>query len=325
MNAAVRPPDLLMPWESSGEDDARFKKLLRRMFIVFAILAIAMPLLPIPEIMQEQPEKDPQHLARVILEKQALPEPKPVIPKPKPKPEPKPEPVKPEPVKPEPVAKIEPVKPVPVKKPELSAEAKLAQARDKAAVAGVLAFQDDLSAMRDSLDLDAMPQTVTSRGEASAAKTERAMITDKAAANSGGINTAELSRDTGGPALSGRQTTQVESGIAETVAKESNGESARLGGRSDDSIRQVMDRNKGSIFAIYNRALRQDPLLEGKLVFEMLINASGTVEEITLLSSDLNDAALTQKILSRIQMIRFEPEDVITTRVNYSFDFLPYS
>ncbi|MEM8660772.1 MAG: energy transducer TonB, partial [Pseudomonadota bacterium] len=280
MNAAVRPPNLLMPWESSGEDDAQFNKLLRRMFIAFAVLAILMPLLPLQEIIAEQPEKDSQHLARVILEKQTLPEPKPVAPKPKPKPTPVP--VKPEPVKPEPVAQVKPVKPVPIKKPELSAEAKLAQARDKAAVAGVLAFQDDLSDMRDSLDLDSMPQTVTSRGEASAAKTERAMITDKAAASSGGINTAELSRDTGGPALSGRQTTQVESGIAETVAKQGNGESARLGGRSDDSIRQVMDRNEGSIFAIYNRALRQEPILEVKLVFEMLINASGTVEEITL-------------------------------------------
>ena len=33
---------------------------------------------------------------------------------------------------------------------------------------------------------------------------------------------------------------------------------------------------------------------------------------------------LTRKILARIRMIRFEAEPVQTTRVNYSFDFLPY-
>ena len=208
----------------------------------------------------------------------------------------------------------------------MSAQAKLAQARNKAAVAGVLAFQDDLSEMRDSLDLDTMAQAVTSRGEASAAKTERAIIASSTVASSGGINTAALSRDTGGPALSGRETTRVESVIATTTTKKTGkSQSAQLGGRSDDSIRQVMDRNKGAIFAIYNRALRRDPLLEGKLVFEMLIAASGEIAEIRLLSSELVDEELARKILARIQMIRFEADDVITTRVNYSFDFLPYS
>lgn len=317
MNAAVMPPQLQMPWESSGEEDSRFRRILRNMLVAFAAFAIVVPLLPVSEITREKREEVPPHLARVILEKQALPDPVPVIPKPKPKPKP---------IERKPVAKPKPVKTVPVKKPELSAQAKLAQARDKAAVAGVLAFQDDLSEMRDSLDLNTMPQAVTSRGEASAAKTERAIITSSTVASSGGINTAALSRDTGGPALSGRETTRVESGIATTTSKKTGkSQSAQLGGRSDDSIRQVMDRNKGSIFAIYNRALRKDPLLEGKLVFEMLIDASGEIAEITLLSSDLTDEELTRKILARIRMIRFDTDEVVTTRVNYSFDFLPYS
>ena len=319
MNAAVMPPELQMPWESSGEEDSRFRRILRNMLAPFLALAIIVPLLPISEITREKQEEVPPHMARVMLEKQVLPEPVPVIPKPKPKPKPKP-------VERKPVAKPEPAKAVPVRKPEMSAQAKLEQARDKAAVAGVLAFQDDLSEMRDSLDLNSMPQAVTSRGEASAAKTERAVITSSTVASSGGISTVALSRNTGGPALSGRETTRVESGIATTTSKKNGkSQSAQLGGRSDDSIRQVMDRNKGAIFAIYNRALRKDPLLEGKLVFEMLIDASGEIAEITMLSSELGDEALTHKILARIRMIRFEAEEVVTTRVNYSFDFLPYS
>ena len=319
MSANAMPVALQMPWESSGEEDSRFRTILRNMLGAFFAFAIIVPLLPVPVTLQEAPEETAPHLARIILEKQALPEQAPVIPKPRPEP-------KVMPIERKPVVKPEPVKTVAVKTPELSAQEKLAQARDTAAVAGVLAFQDDLSEMRDSLDLNAMPQAVTSRGEATAVKTERAIIASKTVASSGGINTAAISRDTGGPALSGRETTRVESSIA-TSAKntEAKSLSAQRGGRSDDSIRRVMDRNKGSIFAIYNRALRKDPLLEGKLVFEMLVDASGEVTDITLLSSELDDEALTQKILARIRMIRFDTEDVATTRVNYSFDFLPYS
>nr|NIS40120.1 AgmX/PglI C-terminal domain-containing protein [Desulfuromonadales bacterium] len=100
--------------------------------------------------------------------------------------------------------------------------------------------------------------------------------------------------------------------------------SAAAGGRSDQDIRRVMDKNKGAIFAIYNRALRRDPTLQGKFVFEMLIEPDGSVSEVKLVSSDLNNDDLESKILNRIRLIRFPQQNVIKTRVNYSFDFLPY-
>ena len=60
------------------------------------------------------------------------------------------------------------------------------------------------------------------------------------------------------------------------------------------------------------------------MVFEMQIEASGAISALKLLSSELGDDKLTRKILSRIRMISFSPEQVITTMVNYSFDFLPF-
>ena len=167
-----------------------------------------------------------------------------------------------------------------------------------------------------------------SSGDTTAAKVERSIIAGAAKGGSGGISTSNLSRSTGGPALSGREATQVESTIAANAAEydgaAANDESARLGGRSDDSIRRIMDRNKGAIFAIYNRALRRDPTLQGKLVFEMQIEPSGAISGVTLVSSELTDDDLTNKILARIRMIRFDAENVLATTVNYSFDFLPY-
>ena len=202
---------------------------------------------------------------------------------------------------------------------------KLKQARDVAAQSGLLAFKDDLSDMRDSVDVDSLNQTQLSRGQESAARTERSVITSGVKADSGGIQTSSMSRDTGGAALSGRETTRVQSSIASNVSESGKSQSVQLGGRSDESIRRVMDRNKGAIFAIYNRALRKDPLLQGKLVFEMEIDATGSIILISLVSSELSDSKLTKKILSRIRMVNFGAEDVRTTHVNYSFDFSPFT
>ncbi len=322
MSGLAYSPQLLLPWESTAEEDSRFHRILFLALFLFAIMAVVIPLLPLPELASPKKEEAPP-LTRVVLEKQALPPP---VPQPKV--------VKPiEKTKPVPAEKKVPPKPAATPKPKPAPQPvdTLAEARKAATGSGVLAFQDDLQALRDTVDVETLNQTQTSRGDASATKLQRSLITSAVPASSGGIQTAALSTDTGGPALSGRETTAVTSGIAGNANGQGSRNSAALasaqhtGGRSDEAIRRVMDKNKGAIFAIYNRALRKDPLLEGKLVFEMVIEPSGAISSLTLLSSDLADDALTEKILSRIRLIQFGPDDAIPTRVNYSFDFLPYS
>ncbi len=306
MSAIAMAPELQLPWESSDIEDARFTKILRNMLSAFVVFAVIIPFLSVPPLSRVEREEVPPHLARVILEQKELP--KPIVVKPKPKPKIKPK------------AKEKP-KPQPKPKPEQDVN----QARKVAEVSGVLAFQDELMAMRDSLDLDSLSQTQTHRGEENAPVIERSIITSGNTVSSGGIKTAALSRDTGGAALSARETTRVSSTITRnTKTPSGTGQSASLGGRSDESVRRVMDRNKGAVYSIYNRALRASPLLQGKLVFEMLINANGAVTELKLLSTEL-DEELSRKILSRIRIIQFGPQDVHSTRVNYSFDFLPFA
>ena len=173
--------------------------------------------------------------------------------------------------------------------------------------------------------MDTLNQTQLHRGQSSAANTERYIVTSGLPASSGGIKTSALSLDAGGPALSGRETTRVQSTLASKGKNSGNSQPGKLGGRSDESIRLVMDDNKGAIFSIYNRSLRKDPLLHGRLVFEMVIDPSGSIAQITLVSSELSDPGLTRKILSRISLINFGAADVNITRVNYSLDFLPYT
>jgi hypothetical protein len=95
------------------------------------------------------------------------------------------------------------------------------------------------------------------------------------------------------------------------------------GGRDMESIRRVFEQHKGAIYAIYNRALRSDPEIRGKYVFHIVIEPSGVISKIELISSELSDGKLEKKLLARIRVINFGPEDVLATPVNYKFDFLP--
>jgi outer membrane biosynthesis protein TonB len=194
-------------------------------------------------------------------------------------------------------------------------------------VSGLLQFQDDLAEMRDQMDLAKLSSAGLSRGEASVATVDRSIITSRTGKTSGGINTATLSRETGGAALSGRKTTRVESDLATATAAAAKSSVASAGlqaGRSDEEIRKVMDRNKGAIFSIYNRALRKDPMLAGKMTVQMVIEPSGQVSGVKLLGSELGDPTLEKKLLARIRMIMFGAKPVMSTTLNYSFDFLPY-
>jgi len=62
----------------------------------------------------------------------------------------------------------------------------------------------------------------------------------------------------------------VSSRIAQAAATEqlARGGSGRAS-RSEEEIALVFDRNKGAIYALYGRALRDQPDLQGKLVLEV--------------------------------------------------------
>ena len=352
----VRVPNPKLPWSSSYAEDSRFRKILTTLLAIYIVIALIIALLKLPPVVHPEPKDLPPQLANVVLQKVELPKPveapkpvekeKPVETKPKAEmPKPKPVPPTTKPVPPSTTAS-------PVKGAEGGKEAPvdlMQQAREKASKSGVLQFKDDLADMRESVDVSKVTKSNLTRGASTAEKTERSIIAGKATGGSGGINTAALSRDTGGIALSGRETTRIDSpggmgGLSTEAGGRGHGEGSGAGsgtgkgtgkkgdlvagsdvggGRSDEAIRRVMDQQKGGIFAIYNRALRQDPTLQGKFVFEMVIEPSGEVTAVKLVSSELSDSDLIAKILARIRLINFGNSDVLRTRVNYSLDFLP--
>ncbi len=94
--------------------------------------------------------------------------------------------------------------------------------------------------------------------------------------------------------------------------------------RTTESIRQVFDKNKGALYAIYRRALRQDPALKGKVTIDIIIEPDGAVSMIKLVLSELDFAELESKLLARIRMINFSAQGLNSIQLNYTFNFLPF-
>lgn len=313
-------PNLLLPWSSNQEDDERYLRFVKIGLGVLAVLVLLVAVIPVPELAREEKEKLPPQLARVVLEKQELPPPKPVEPpkveekKPEEKPieEKKPEEKKPDP---KPIEK----KPDPVKTVE--------QARETAKVSGLLQFQDELMEMREAIDTSAIDSSNLARGDTQAAQVDRSAVTSGRTTTSGGINNAALSRDTGGVALSGRETTQVKSELASATRKAAEaGTGSGDGGktRSEEEMSKVMDQHKGAIFQIYNRALRQNAALQGRVVMNIVIEPSGQIVDVTVVTSELKDPELEAALIRRIRMITFPANtSVVRTTLRQTFDFLP--
>ncbi len=242
-------------------------------------------------------------------------------------------------------------------------EAAIEVARRQAMGVGLLAMKAELSQMAAGAPLAAQlkkdippgPGVGTGQGPGVGMGSDpglpaRALLTAAGGrpSGSGGINTAAYSRDTGGGGLAGRSSTLVEgvasggggggpggggggrtggtgvgggsAGAANTaVAKGGSGKASR----SIEEIKLVFERHKGAIYALYQRALRDDPALQGKVVLELKIAPSGEVLACRVLSSELKSPELENKLRARVQGFDFGAKDVAEIVVSWPVDFLP--
>jgi len=348
----------VLPWAPSPDDEARFRRILQRVLIAAVILCLLMLFVPPPKVDRTQPQELPPRLAKLLLEREPLPPPKPIV-----KQESKAEKVQETPLSKQEVAKPQPPKPL-IKGAEVpearnpqpnKPPGEIGEARRKASGVGLLAMKDQLAEMHGApvavqlkQDIKQGPGVGTGVGVGVGAGTEaglpvRSMITSTATGGSGGINTAAYSRNTGGGGLAGRSTTLVEgvagggggggyggggskgvaggtgTGAGGTLHKGGSGKASR----SIEEIRLVFERNKGSFYALYNRLLRDDPTLQGKVVVELKIAPSGGVVDCRIVSSELKASELESKLLARIRSFDFGAKDVEQMVVTYPLDFLP--
>ncbi len=284
-----------LPWSREEENERKFLKLLRVMILLATVLAIIIWLLPQPERPKYTAEDLPKREVQLIVEKPPPPPP--------PEPEKQPEPDKPKPEQQKPVEKPKP------------------NVRNQ----GMLALADELADLRDqNLDLQD-PQMKTPVEDA---RSERNLITSAAGRTSGGINTSNMARGFGGGAgaIGTHTSTQVSHG--QGLDPSAGGRVQRTGtsgkgSRAREEVEIVFDRNKGALYALYGRALREQPELAGKVVLEFTIAPTGEITMCRVVSSELNDPELEKKIVARVRQIRFKAADVEPLTVSKPIDFFP--
>jgi periplasmic protein TonB len=298
-NPAQRVPTVLppyyrryeLPWSPSEEMERRFRTILRNLAIVFAIIAILMPFLPRHKIVVNT-ESLPERVVQLVME-----------PPPPPPPPPKPE---------KPVEKA-----TEVPKPAVPVDPRVKAQKS-------LQVFDQLAALRD-VDLDKFQknqQKTTDPGDVSVVS--RSIISSKVGGTSGGISGPTSSGlAAGSGSLRGFDTTQVKD-----PNLGASGQATRAGGsgkasRSADEIALVFTKNKGAIDAMYARALRDNPALQGKVVLEITIAPSGEITAARIISSELNDKEFESKLLARIRLFKFDAKDVATLTATKPIDFFP--
>jgi protein TonB len=292
-----------LPWEGDPEASVRFRKILRVLLILLVLLGILFPLLPKPAA--PTTEDVPQRLARVMLEEKPKPPPPPPPPKPQEKPKIEP--------------KVAMVVPPPVDQHQ--------QAHEKAQKQ-LNQVKDELADLRDVMDLKPLETKNLSGAVGADAHAERSLITSKVGAGSGGITSADSSRGFGSGAgsLTGNTTTAVSSGIVHGSVNNRTptaGGGGGKAGRSAEEVALLFDKNKGRIYSLYARALRDNADLHGKVVLEFTIAPSGDVTSCRVVSSELHDPELEQKIVAMVRLMQFGKEDVDVITITKPIDFFP--
>lgn len=293
-----------LPWDRSSGEERLFIKALLITMGVSLLLGALVPLIDVPEPRREEAEAIPQRLMRMMSERQMAPEP----------------------------PKVE--KRIEEKPQQMLEQVPMSAARRKAASTGLLAMSKELAALSSLGVLDRVTSgTVLSSGGSQMVQTESSLVSN-AAQGSGGIDTATLVREkqtevvpaqhaTAEVALAKEDAVRLEHQQALSSSDGKAESPKRTPKRDADTISETLDRNKGALYALYNRALRQNALLAGNVVFAITIEPTGKVSECRIIASELHDEELERKLAARIAMISFNAEAVPAITVKWPLNFLP--
>lgn len=309
--------DGMLPWDNLPSDDRRRKAITILMLILVFLLSIIILFVKVPKEDRAAAEAMPERIARVVERKIELPPPPP-----KPKEEPKKE---------EEAPKLEEK----TDKPVVAKPVEVEQARAKASKALQDAGLDQLASLRDEFDLPAPAGALITNTEA--AGTSRAMLTSRAGSGSGalasagyGAGSGQVSSGFGGGVAGGKgskgmlagggKMQTVESGIkgAEGVRPVNKDGKSR---RTAEDIRKVFDQYGARLNNAHQRALRDDPNIQGSLTLKLTIAPDGSVTSCTVASSQLNNPELEAKIVAIVKGFNFGADNVEVFNGQHTLNF----
>jgi hypothetical protein len=204
---------------------------------------------------------------------------------------------------------------------------------------GILAFKDQFASLAQDkiaprLGTDAHYGAAVDVGQSSS----HSVLTTNTPGSSGGIDPGSLSRNVGGGGGRGGGG-GGEGGMPGVKVVRATSSIAAIGGgdrpkahggpgasRTDEEIQIVFDRYKSAFYRDYNRELRRNPTLQGKMVLRLTIEPDGSVSMCVLQSTDMDAPDLATQVVSRVKTINFGAKDgVQAVTIVYPIDFLPAS
>ena len=345
----------VMPWNKEAESERRFRRAVLVALLICFVFGSPIHLIKVP-----LPDRSlavvkiPERFVKLVKEDLPKPKPKPVPKQAREEPLPRPEQQKPD----KPSKGGEPT-PEPSKVVAGGGGGGALAARKKAERVGIMAFKNSLADLMNETPVAKLGTKARLSNErprvAGRAVAQRSLVAMQAkGGSSGGIAYAEVSRNIGsgnvdrlgGPGVirggdgigrgSGDGTgvgngdgtgvgfARVESAIASLEESSRPLSDGVAPGRTDEEIQIVFDRYKAALYRIYNKELRKDPTLRGKILLRISIEPSGAVSLCKVESTDLASPELVAKIVERIKRFNFGPkEDVLKLTILYPIDFLP--
>ena len=328
---------MLMPWATHAESEKRFRRALLISLLCCLLLGSVIPIVTIPIPDREHTTVEIPERMAMLLKEEAPPPPPPPVEKVK-------EPEKPEPEK---TAKTE-------KKSEPDTSPKKKKVQEKPAGGGpkvakkrtdnvgVLAFKSSFSDLMDEVPVAKLGSeaklTNTDKRIPGQARAQRSLVAMQAQGGSGGgISNFGVSRNLGNGGsgggsgygnagqIGGVGTGKVDSVVAGLSEEAGRPLSDGVGpARTDEEIQIVFDRYKATLYRIYNKELRKDPTLRGKLLLKLAIEPNGEVSLCEVESTDLGSDTLVALIVERVKRFNFGPkEGVPKVTILYPIDFLP--
>jgi TonB family protein len=297
-----------LPWALAREEDRRFHRILLQTLVVCVAVGAITPYIRLPPPDADVAEDLPARRVHLLAE-QDRPAPGPAavsIPVPA-------APAVTAPAKPQAVAEPLPVAPV-------------VTPRQKAARSGVLAMSAALSALQART-----PKTGTRQGQENAAGEVHAtppqpsMLTANVTRGSKGIAGGVAHESVlGASGLPDREDSRQGAGSRAGRAATRGRTGAPPPGlvRSEEEIQEVLDRNKGAMYTLYNRELRKETSLQGKVVMRITIAPAGNVTRCVILSSELDSASLERQLVALIKRIDFGNKPgvpAVTTKIPIEF------
>ncbi|MCK5808201.1 AgmX/PglI C-terminal domain-containing protein [bacterium] len=164
-------------------------------------------------------------------------------------------------------------------------------------------------------DIDTVLKGVKHIGIATNAS-QRSRKGDAEGAKSAKIGDLNIKKSSGKVALTARKERKVS-------ARTSFGRPDIDGSMDSKSVSKVVRRHSRAIKRCYEKALKANPKLKGKIVVDWTINMKGRVEHAAIASDTIRDSGMKKCILSTVRRMRFPKPTDGPVPLSYPFIFSP--